>query len=155
MDPPSTDATIADRSVTVGDRIDKVAEYVLGQQLPVQVVDEEDAVVGVMRQARALEIFFPSLRKLEQSTTRNTDVRPSVKRTGTGTTAEGLCLAHGSDHHVFLFHGGHRSVCRRHRPRTANCQSIARNQYRKRCGTGSLRFPHGTGGGSSGDPLGP
>ena len=59
MDPPNTDETVADRSVNVGDRIDKVAEYVLGQQLPVRVVDYEDAVVGVMHQARVLEILFP------------------------------------------------------------------------------------------------
>ena len=59
MDPPSAGETVADRSVNVGDRIDKVAEYVLGQQLPVRVVDHEDEVVGVMHQARVLEILFP------------------------------------------------------------------------------------------------
>ena len=59
MDPPSAGETVADRSVNVGDGIDKVAEYVLGQQLPVRVVDHEDEVVGVMHQARVLEILFP------------------------------------------------------------------------------------------------
>ncbi len=58
MDPPSDEETTTDRPVRVTDRIDTVAEYVLGQQLPVPVIDAEDAVVGVMHQAHVLEVLF-------------------------------------------------------------------------------------------------
>ena len=58
MDPPGGGETLANRAVKVGDRIEKVAEYVLGQQLPVPVVDDEDTVVGVMHPAHVLEVLF-------------------------------------------------------------------------------------------------
>ena len=70
MDPPGDDEKVADQAVNVSDRIDKVVEYVLGQQLPVPVVDAGGAVVGVMHQAHVLKVLFPS------SSTRET-VTPS------------------------------------------------------------------------------
>ena len=60
MDAPSGDEEVADRAVNVTDRIDKVVEYVLGQRLPVPVVDAADTVVGVMHQAHVLKVLFPS-----------------------------------------------------------------------------------------------
>ena len=59
MEPPSDDERVADRAVNVSDRIDKVVEYVLGQRLPVPVVDSEGTVVGVMHQAHVLRVLFP------------------------------------------------------------------------------------------------
>ena len=59
MDPPGDDETLADRAVSVTDRLENVVEYVLGQRLPVPVVDAEDAVVGVMHQAHVLKVLFP------------------------------------------------------------------------------------------------
>ena len=60
MDPPGGDEEVADRAVNVTDRIENVVEYVLGQRLPVPVVDAGDTVVGVMHQARVLRVLFPS-----------------------------------------------------------------------------------------------
>ena len=60
MDPPSDDEKVADRAVNATDRIENVVEYVLGQRLPVPVVDAEDTVVGVMHQAHVLKVLFPS-----------------------------------------------------------------------------------------------
>ena len=60
MDPPGGDEEVADRAVNVTDRIENVVEYVLGQRLPVPVVDAGDTVVGVMHQAHVLRVLFPS-----------------------------------------------------------------------------------------------
>jgi glycine betaine/proline transport system ATP-binding protein len=59
MDPPSDDERVADRAVNVTDRVENVVEYVLGQRLPVPVVDDKDAVVGVLHQAHVLKVVFP------------------------------------------------------------------------------------------------
>ena len=60
MDPPGDDEQVADRAVDVSDRIENVVEYVLGERLPVPVVDTEGKVVGVMHQAHVLKVLFPS-----------------------------------------------------------------------------------------------
>ena len=60
MDPPSDDEQVADRAVNVSDRIENVVEYVLGERLPVPVVDAGDTVVGVMHQAHVLKVLFPA-----------------------------------------------------------------------------------------------
>ena len=60
MDSPNDDEEVADRAVNVTERIENVVEYVLGQRLPVPVVDAEDTVVGVMHQAHVLKVLFPS-----------------------------------------------------------------------------------------------
>ena len=59
MDSPSYDEKVADQAVNESDRIENVVEYVLGQRLPVPVVDATDAVVGVMHQAHVLKVLFP------------------------------------------------------------------------------------------------
>ena len=60
MDPPRDDEQVADRAVNVSDRIENVVEYVLGERLPVPVVDAGDTVVGVMHQAHVLKVLFPA-----------------------------------------------------------------------------------------------
>ena len=60
MEPPSGDETVADRAVNVTERIENVVEYVLGERLPVPVVDDADAVVGVLHQAHVLKVLFPT-----------------------------------------------------------------------------------------------
>ena len=60
MDPPNDDEQVADRAVNVSDRIENVVEYVLGERLPVPVVDAGDTVVGVMHQAHVLKVLFPA-----------------------------------------------------------------------------------------------
>ena len=59
MDDPAQAEQLAERSVKVNDRIDSVAEYVLGQTRPVAVVDDEDKMVGVLHQDNVLKILFP------------------------------------------------------------------------------------------------
>ena len=59
MDAVSGGEEMANRAVKVGDRIHMVAEYVLGQNIPVPVVNDDDEVVGVLHQAQLLEILFP------------------------------------------------------------------------------------------------
>ena len=60
MDPPGDDEQVAERAVDVSDRIENVVEYVLGERLPVPVVDTAGTVVGVMHQAHVLKVLFPS-----------------------------------------------------------------------------------------------
>ena len=60
MEPPSDDETVAARAVNVTDRIENVVEYVLGERLPVPVVDDGDTVVGVLHQAHVLKVLFPT-----------------------------------------------------------------------------------------------
>ena len=60
MEPPRDDETVAGRAVNVADRIENVVEYVLGERLPVPVVDDGDTVVGVLHQAHVLKVLFPS-----------------------------------------------------------------------------------------------
>ena len=60
MEPSSDDETVADQAVNVTDRIENVVEYVLAQRLPVPVVDDGDAVVGVLHQAHVLKVLFPT-----------------------------------------------------------------------------------------------
>ena len=60
MEPPSDDEKVANRAVNVADRIENVVEYVLGERLPVPVVDDGDTVVGVLHQAHVLKVLFPS-----------------------------------------------------------------------------------------------
>jgi glycine betaine/proline transport system ATP-binding protein len=50
---------VADKPVNMNERIDKIAEYVLGTNLPVAVVDDDLNIVGVMHQDHVLEILFP------------------------------------------------------------------------------------------------
>ena len=59
MEDVSGGEEMANQAVNLNDRIDKVAEYVLGQAMPVRVVNDEDEVVGVLHQAHVLEILFP------------------------------------------------------------------------------------------------
>ena len=60
MEPPSDDEEVAEQAVNVTDRIENVVEYVLGERLPVPVVDDGDVVVGVLHQAHVLKVLFPS-----------------------------------------------------------------------------------------------
>ena len=60
MEPSSDDETVAGRAVNVTDRIENVVEYVLGERLPVPVVDAGDTVVGVLHQAHVLKVLFPA-----------------------------------------------------------------------------------------------
>lgn len=50
---------LAERPVKAGDRIDSIAEYVLGQTRPVAVVDDHARVLGVLHQDNVLRILFP------------------------------------------------------------------------------------------------
>jgi ABC-type proline/glycine betaine transport system ATPase subunit len=50
---------VADKTVNMNERIDKIAEYVLGTNLPVAVVDDDLNIVGVMHQDHVLQILFP------------------------------------------------------------------------------------------------
>ena len=62
MDDPAPDGQteqLAERSVKAKDRIDSIAEYVLGQTRPVAVVDDHGRVVGVLHQDNVLRILFP------------------------------------------------------------------------------------------------
>ncbi len=59
MDSPGKDESLAPRPVRDKDRIDSVAEYVLGQTRPVAVVDAREQVVGVLHQDKVLRILFP------------------------------------------------------------------------------------------------
>ena len=59
MEEVSSGEEMADQAVKLNDRIDKVAKYVLGQTMPVRVVDDEDSVVGVLHQAHVLAILYP------------------------------------------------------------------------------------------------
>ena len=59
MEEVSSGEEMADQAVNLNDRIDKVAKYVLGQTMPVRVVDDEDSVVGVLHQAHVLAILYP------------------------------------------------------------------------------------------------
>ena len=58
MDPPGDGETVADKAVGVADRIEDVAEYVLGQRLPVPAVDAGGRRVGVLHQKHVLEVLF-------------------------------------------------------------------------------------------------
>ena len=58
MDPLNQAEELAERTVRERDRIDSVAEYVLGQRKAVPVVDDDDRVVGVVHQAHVLEVLF-------------------------------------------------------------------------------------------------
>ena len=60
MDPLNESEELADKAVRERDRIDSVAEYVLGQRKAVPVLDDEDRVVGVVHQAHVLEVLFAS-----------------------------------------------------------------------------------------------
>lgn len=51
---------LAQRAVQATDRIDAIAEYVLGETLPVAVVDAQQHTVGVLHQGKVLKILFPS-----------------------------------------------------------------------------------------------
>jgi len=58
MDERREQETVASKPVGVNDRVEAIAEYVLGKSIPVPVVDSQDRVVGVLHQARVLEILF-------------------------------------------------------------------------------------------------
>ena len=45
--------------VNVGDRIDGIANYILGQDKPVPVVDDQGRRVGMLHRDRVLDILFP------------------------------------------------------------------------------------------------
>ncbi len=60
MDDHAPDEPLAERSVKANDRIDSIAEYVLGQTRPVAVVDAQGQVVGVLHQDNVLSILFPA-----------------------------------------------------------------------------------------------
>lgn len=64
MDAPAANTekgskSLAQRTVKMTDRIDGIAEYVLGETLPVAVVDENQKIVGVLHQDKILKILFP------------------------------------------------------------------------------------------------
>ena len=59
MDAHRAGEVLAGQSVQSTDRIDTVAEYVLGQSMAVPVVDDGEQLVGVLHQAHVLEILFP------------------------------------------------------------------------------------------------
>jgi glycine betaine/proline transport system ATP-binding protein len=54
-----SDEELAAQTVRISDRIDSVAEYVLGQSLPVPVVDGDGEPVGLLHPAHVLEVLFP------------------------------------------------------------------------------------------------
>ncbi|MDA7968171.1 MAG: betaine/proline/choline family ABC transporter ATP-binding protein [Gammaproteobacteria bacterium] len=58
MDPPDG-GELAERSVRAGERIDAVAEYVLGERRPVAVVDDGGKTVGVLHRDHVIKILFP------------------------------------------------------------------------------------------------
>ncbi|MGR3914710.1 MAG: betaine/proline/choline family ABC transporter ATP-binding protein [Gammaproteobacteria bacterium] len=59
MDAHGQGVTLAERSVRVSDRIDAIAEYVLGEKLPVAVVDARGEVAGVLHRDHVIKILFP------------------------------------------------------------------------------------------------
>ncbi len=59
MEAVTSDEDVAAKSVNVNDRINKIAEYVLGQNLAVPVVDDMENIVGVLHQNHVLKILFP------------------------------------------------------------------------------------------------
>ena len=59
MDAPNQTEQLAERQVNAKDRIDSVAEYILGQTRPVAVVDDNGKVVGVLHQDHVLKTLFP------------------------------------------------------------------------------------------------
>ena len=58
MDERKEQEALASKSVRIDDLVETIAEYVLGQSIPVPVVDAQDQIVGVLHQARMLEILF-------------------------------------------------------------------------------------------------
>jgi glycine betaine/proline transport system ATP-binding protein len=54
-----SDEELAAQTVRINDRIDSIAEYVLGQSLPVAVVDRGGEPVGVLHPTHVLEVLFP------------------------------------------------------------------------------------------------
>ena len=59
MDESQPNEAVAERQVNAKDRIDSVAEYVLGQTRPVAVVNDDGEAVGVLHQRKVLHILFP------------------------------------------------------------------------------------------------
>ncbi|MGR3984373.1 MAG: ATP-binding cassette domain-containing protein [Gammaproteobacteria bacterium] len=59
MDAPGDDGELAERSVRAGERIDAIAEYVLGEKRPVAVVDESGKITGVLHRDHVIKILFP------------------------------------------------------------------------------------------------
>ena len=59
MDARKSEEELASRSVRINDRVGAIAEYVLGQPIPVPVVDIHDQLVGVLHQTKVLQILFP------------------------------------------------------------------------------------------------
>lgn len=57
--PEQAPEQLAKRTVKVGDRIDSIAAYILGQTMPVAVVDAHAKIVGVLHQNKVLKILFP------------------------------------------------------------------------------------------------
>ena len=58
MDERKEQEALASKSVRIDDLVETIAEYVLGQSIPVPVVDAQDQIVGVLHQARMLKILF-------------------------------------------------------------------------------------------------
>ncbi|SVC26920.1 uncharacterized protein METZ01_LOCUS279774 [marine metagenome] len=58
MDERKEQEALASKSVRIDDLVETIAEYVLGQSIPVPVVDAQDQIVGVLHQGRMLEILF-------------------------------------------------------------------------------------------------
>ncbi len=59
MDVRQSDESLAEKPVKAENRIDSIAEYVLGQFRPVAVEDENGKIVGVLHQSKVLKILFP------------------------------------------------------------------------------------------------
>ena len=59
MDDRKPEEELASRSVRINARVGAIAEYVLGQPIPVPVVDMHDQLVGVLHQTKVLQILFP------------------------------------------------------------------------------------------------
>ena len=58
MDERKEQEALASKPVRIDDLVETIAEYVLGQSIPVPVVDAQDQIVGVLHQARMLSILF-------------------------------------------------------------------------------------------------
>ncbi|HIL14650.1 MAG TPA: ATP-binding cassette domain-containing protein [Deltaproteobacteria bacterium] len=59
MDEWQADEQNAPQVVRATDMIEHIAEYILGQEIPVRVVDDQDQTVGVLHRQKVLKILFP------------------------------------------------------------------------------------------------
>lgn len=59
MDQHKEGEKLASKSVKATDRVDGIAEYILGQDIAVPVVDAQKKIVGVLHQDKVIKIIFP------------------------------------------------------------------------------------------------